>query len=228
MLGSQIAAAATELRARICEVAGELLEASADDIEITPAGAHVAGVPALLATWTDIAAAAPGGISATVDERRGGPTHPYGTHAAAVEVDAETGRVRLLAFAAVDDCGRMLHEASVEGQQHGGAVAGISQALMEVGRWDADGTPRTTTLVDYLIPSAADVPPIGTARLGIPTCRNELGTRGIGENGAIAAPPAVQNAVIDALAHLGVTHVDIPVTPQRVWEAVRAAEAVGG
>ena len=142
-----------------------------------------------------------------------------------MEVDAETGRVTLLAFAAVDDCGRMLHEASVEGQQHGGAVAGISQALMEAAQWDADGTPRTTTLMDYLIPAAADVPPIDTARLGIPTDRNELGTRGIGENGAIAAPPAVQNAVIDALAHLGVTHVDIPVTPQRVWEAVRAAEA---
>ena len=154
-------------------------------------------------------------------------THPYGTHAAVVEVDAETGRVELLAFAAVDDCGRMLSEASVEGQQHGGAVAGISQALMEAGggQWDADGTPRTTTLVDYLIPAAADVPAIDTARLGIPTERNELGTRGIGENGAIAAPPAVQNAVIDALAHLGVTHIDIPLTPQRVWEAVSAAEA---
>ncbi len=223
VLGSQIAEAATELRARICEVAGELLEASADDIEVTPDGAHVAGVPSRLASWTDIAAAAPEGISATATERRSGPTHPYGTHAAAVEVDAHTGRVTLLAFAAVDDCGRMLHEASVEGQQHGGAVAGISQALMEVARWDADGTPRTTTLADYLIPAAADVPAIETARLAIPTERNALGARGIGENGAIAAPPAVQNAVIDALAHLGVTHIDIPLTPQRVWQAIRAA-----
>ena len=224
VLGSQLAEAATQLRARICEVAGELLEASPDDIDVTPDGAHVAGVPSRLVSWTDIAAAAPEGISATVNERRSGPTHPYGTHAAAVEVDAETGRTTLLAFAAVDDCGRMLHEASVEGQQHGGAAAGISQALMEAARWDADGTPRTTTLVDYLIPAAADVPAIDTARLGIPTDRNELGARGIGENGAIAAPPAVQNAVIDAVAHLGVTHIDIPVTPQRVWEAVQAAQ----
>ena len=224
VLGNQIAAAATELRARICEVAGDLLEASPDDIEVTPDGAHVAGVPSRLATWPDIAAAAPDGISATVNERRSGPTHPYGTHAAAVEVDAETGEVTLLAFAAVDDCGRMLHEASVEGQQHGGAVAGISQALMEAAQWDADGTPRTTTLADYLIPAASELPPIGTARLGIPTDRNELGVRGIGENGAIAAPPAVQNAVIDAFTHLGVTHIDIPLTPQRVWEAIRAAE----
>ena len=228
VLGSQIAEAATELRARICEVAGELLEASASDVEVTPDGAHVAGVPARMISWTDIAAAAPEGISATVLERRSGPTHPYGTHAAVTEVDADTGRVTLLAFAAVDDCGRMLHEASVEGQQHGGAVAGISQALMEAAQWDADGTPRTTTLVDYLIPAAADVPSILTARLGIPTDRNALGARGIGENGAIAAPPAVQNAVIDALAHLGVTHIDIPVTPQRVWEAVQAAEAGSG
>ena len=223
VLGSQIAGAATELRARICEVAAELLEASPDDIEVTPDGAHVAGVPSRLANWTDIATAAPDGISVTATERRSGPTHPYGTHAAAVEVDAETGRVRLLAFAAVDDCGRMLHETSVEGQQHGGAVAGISQALMELAQWDADGTPRTTSFVDYLIPAAPDVPGIDTARLGTPTDRNELGARGIGENGAIAAPPAVQNAVIDAVAHLGVTHIDIPVSPQRVWEAVNAA-----
>ncbi len=224
VLGSQIAEAASELRARICEVAGELLEASPDDISLTPDGAHVAGVPSRLTSWADIAAAAPEGISATVTERSAGVTHPYGTHAAVVEVDAETGRVELLAFAAVDDCGRMLSETSVEGQQHGGAVAGISQALLEAGQWDADGTPRTTTLVDYLIPAAADVPPIDTARLGTPTDRNELGTRGIGENGAIAAPPAVQNAVIDAVAHLGVTHIDIPLTPQRVWEAIRAAQ----
>lgn len=224
VLGSQIAEAATELRARICEVAGELLEASPDDISLTPEGAHVAGVPSRLTSWADIAAAAPEGISATVTERSAEVTHPYGTHAAVAEVDAETGRVELLAFAAVDDCGRMLSETSVEGQQHGGAVAGISQALMEAGQWDADGTPRTTTLVDYLIPAAADVPPIDTARLGTPTDRNELGTRGIGENGAIAAPPAVQNAVIDAVAHLGVTHIDIPLTPQRVWEAIRAAQ----
>ncbi len=224
VLGSQIAEAATELRTRICEVAGELLEASPADISLTPDGAHVAGVPSRLTSWTDIAAAAPEGISATVTERSAEVTHPYGTHAAVVEVDAETGRVELLAFAAVDDCGRMLSEASVEGQQHGGAVAGISQALMEAGQWDADGTPRTTTLVDYLIPAAADVPSIDTARLGTPTERNELGTRGIGENGAIAAPPAVQNAVIDAVAHLGVTHIDIPLTPQRVWEAIRAAQ----
>ena len=224
VLGSQIAEAATELRARICEVAGGLLEASPDDISLTPDGAHVAGVPSRLTSWVDIAAAAPEGICATVTERSAEVTHPYGTHAAVVEVDAETGRVELLAFAAVDDCGRMLSEASVEGQQHGGAVAGISQALMEAGQWDADGTPRTTTLVDYLIPAAADVPPIDTARLGTPTDRNELGTRGIGENGAIAAPPAVQNAVIDAVAHLGVTHIDIPLTPQRVWEAIRAAQ----
>ena len=223
VLGSQIAEAATELRARICEVAAELLEASPDDIEVTPDGAHVAGVPSRLANWTDIATAAPDGIGVTATERRSGPTHPYGTHAAAVEVDAETGRVRLLAFAAVDDCGRMLHETSVEGQQHGGAVAGISQALMELAQWDADGTPRTTSFVDYLIPAAPDVPGIDTARLGTPTDRNELGARGIGENGAIAAPPAVQNAVIDAVAHLGVTHIDIPVSPQRVWEAVNAA-----
>ncbi len=225
VLGSQVAAAATELKRRICEIAAELLEAASDDIQVTTDGAHVAGVPSRLASWSDIAVAAPDGISATVTERRSGPTHPYGTHAAVVEVDVETGGVKLLAFAAVDDCGRTLHEASVEGQQHGGAVAGISQALMEAAQWDADGTPRTVTLADYLIPTAAELPHIETGRLNIPTNRNGLGTRGIGENGAIAAPPAVQNAVVDAVAHLGVTHIDMPLAPQRVWEAINAAQA---
>ncbi len=228
VLGSQIAAAAAELRHRICEIAGDLLEAGADDVKLTSNGAHVAGVPSRLVGWPDIAAASPQGISATVTQRRSGPTHPYGTHAAAVEVDAETGQVTLAAFAAVDDCGRVLDDASTQGQQHGGAVAGISQALMEAAHWDPDGTPRTTTLADYPIPAAADMPRIDTARLGIPTGRNELGTRGIGENGAIAAPPAVQNAVIDAVAHLGVTDIDMPLTPQRVWEAIRSAQAVTG
>ncbi|HCB37599.1 MAG TPA: carbon monoxide dehydrogenase, partial [Acidimicrobiaceae bacterium] len=161
--------------------------------------------------------------SAKSADRLGGPTHPYGTHASVVEVDVETGAVVLLAHAAVDDCGVALDVESVVGQQHGGAAAGISQALMEAAVGDDDGTPLTTTFADYLIASATSLPMIATRRPGIPTERNLLGARGIGENGAIAAPPAVQNAVVDALAHLGVTHVDIPLTPERVRRAVVAA-----
>ncbi len=224
VLGSQIAAAAKQLKSQTVVVAARLLEASPEDIVVVAEGAHVAGVPANIVSWSDIAAEGePDELSSTSAQRLGGPTHPYGTHAAVVEVDVETGQVVLLAYAAVDDCGVVLEEESVIGQQHGGAAAGISQALMEEAIYDTDATPLTTSFADYLIPSASSLPFLETHRPQIPTQRNPLGARGIGENGAIAAPPAVQNAVIDALAHLGVTHVDIPLSPQRVWQAIRTA-----
>ncbi len=223
VLGSQIAVAARQLKSQAVIVAARLLEASPQDIVVIAEGAHVAGVPANIVSWVDIAAEGePDELSSTSTQRLGGPTHPYGTHAAVVEVDVETGGVVLLAYAAVDDCGVVLEEESVIGQQHGGAAAGISQALMEEAIYDTDATPLTTSFADYLIPSASSLPFFETHRPQIPTQRNPLGARGIGENGAIAAPPAVQNAVIDALAHLGVSHIDIPLSPQRVWQAIRS------
>jgi carbon-monoxide dehydrogenase large subunit len=140
-----------------------------------------------------------------------------------VEVDTETGAVTVRAHVAVDDCGTVLDRALVEGQQHGGAAAGIGQALLEEIRYDAEGNPLTSTLADYLIPAAADVPAFVTATMDIPTPVAPNGAKGIGENGAIVAPSSVQNAVVDALSHLGVTHVDLPMTPERVWAALRTA-----
>ncbi len=225
VLGSQITAAAGQLFEAARLVAADLLEAHPDDLVVSDDGWSVAGVPARLVSWADVAGHDEP-LSTQVETRIGGPTHPYGTHAAVVEVDLDTGGVELLAYVAVDDCGTVLDTASVEGQQHGGAVAGIAAALWEAALWEPDGTPRTATLGDYLLPSAAELPMIATIRPGIPTKRNPLGARGIGENGAIAGPAAVQNAVIDALAHLGVDHIDIPVTPERVWSAIHRAGQV--
>ena len=123
---------------------------------------------------------------------------------------------------AVDDCGTVLNAPVVEGQQHGGSAAGIGQALYEEISFDDDGNPRTITFGDYLIPSAAELPSFATDTMDIPSPVSETGAKGIGENGAVAAPTSVQNAVVDALSHLGVTHVDMPMTPERVWRTINA------
>ena len=212
-------------------MAARLLEANADDIVplVTAegtAGLGVAGVPTSTLTWSTLAAEARAdgdALVAEVDYEPPADAHPSGTHASVVEVDVDTGEVRLRAHVAVDDCGTVLNAPVVEGQQHGGSVAGIGQALFEEFVTDAEGTPRTITFGDYLIPSAAELPWVTTDTMDIPSPVSETGAKGIGENGAIAAPSAVQNAVVDALSHLGVTHVDLPMTPQRVWRAINDA-----
>src|SRR4029453_3326824 len=134
---------------------------------------------------------------------------------------AETGRVDLLRHVAVDDCGRILNPALVRGQQHGGIAQGIAQALLEEVVFDDVGNPVTGTLATYLMPSAAELPPLEAANTQTPSGVNPLGAKGIGESGSIGSTPAVQNAVVDALAHLGVRHVDLPCSPERVWRAMR-------
>lgn len=219
VLGSQVAAAADELFERARLVAADLLEAHPDDIVSNEDGWAVVGVPARLVSWEEVGTVSDD-LSVEVDTRLGGPTHPYGTHASVVELDTATGGIRLLAHVAVDDCGVALEEASVEGQQHGGAVSGIATALWEAGSWNGDGVPLTATLADYLLPTTAELPMIGTLRPAIPTGRNELGVRGIGENGAIAAHASVLNAAVDAVAHLGVTNLQIPLAPEQIWRAL--------
>jgi carbon-monoxide dehydrogenase large subunit len=134
-------------------------------------------------------------------------------------VDTETGRVRPLRHVAVDDCGRIVNPLLVAGQQHGGAVQGISQALWEEMVYDENGTPITATFVDYALPTAADVIQLETSNTETPTPVNPLGAKGIGESATIGSTPAVQNAVVDALSHLGVRHIDLPCTAERVWLA---------
>jgi carbon-monoxide dehydrogenase large subunit len=150
-------------------------------------------------------------------------TFSYGTHLALVEVDTETGQVKLVRFIGVDDAGRLINPLLAEGQRHGGIAQGIGQALYEEMRYDEDGNPVTATLADYTVPSAADLPGFELLTRETPTPHNPLGAKGIGEAGTIGAAPAVQNAVIDAVSHLGVRHIDMPLTPERVWQAIKEA-----
>jgi carbon-monoxide dehydrogenase large subunit len=151
---------------------------------------------------------------------------PFGTHVCVVEVDEETGAVELLNYVAVDDCGTQINPMIVEGQIHGGVTQGIAQALFEEASYDSDGNLLTSTLADYLVPSAAEVPNFTLASTVTPSPTNPLGVKGIGEAGTIASTPAVINAIVDALSPLGVTDIAMPASPQRVWQTIQ--EAKGG
>jgi carbon-monoxide dehydrogenase large subunit len=180
--------------------------------------------------WDELAAKASesdespfGALGADFYFDQGSPTFPFGAHIAVVEVDAETGDARLVRHVAVDDCGTVLNPLLVEGQQHGGIASGVGQALYEEVRFDTDGNPITSNFADYGIPTAAELPMFDARSTETPTPLNPLGAKGIGEAATIGSTPAVQNAVIDALAHLGVRHIDMPCTPERVWAAIRDA-----
>jgi carbon-monoxide dehydrogenase large subunit len=235
LAGSAVHNATTVVVDKARRLAAHLLEAAEADVVVdTAAGTvGVAGVPARALAWAELAQRAgeapasvlDGGLAAEVEFDQGDSTFPFGTHIAAVEVDLDTGLARVLRHVAVDDCGTVINPLLVEGQQHGGVAAGIGQALYEEVRHDPDGNPLTATLVDYGIPTAAELPSFDVRSTETPTPLNPLGAKGIGEAATIGSTPAVQNAVIDALAHLGVRHLDLPCTPERVWQAIRAAEA---
>jgi carbon-monoxide dehydrogenase large subunit len=148
---------------------------------------------------------------------------PFGTHMCLVEVDTETGDVDVLRYVAVDDCGTQVNPNIVEGQVHGGVVQGLAQALYEGAAYDSDGNLRTSTLADYLVPAASDVPSITIGHSVTPSPTNPLGVKGVGEAGTIGAAPAVINAIVDALSGLGVTEVPMPASPNTVWNAIRSA-----
>jgi aerobic carbon-monoxide dehydrogenase large subunit len=156
-----------------------------------------------------------------------GPTFPFGAHVAVVEVDTETGKVTLRRVVTVDDAGVVLNPLIAEGQRHGGIAQGAAQAFLEEVVYDPDGNPLTASFADYPFLSATEVPSFELAAMATPTSYNPLGAKGIGEAATIGATPAVQNAVVDALAHLGVRHVDMPASPQRVWQALQAAQRSG-
>jgi carbon-monoxide dehydrogenase large subunit len=227
--GTAVNQAAVEVVDRARELAAELLEADAADVVLDKAGGrfHVAGTPSISRSWRELGAASverdgtP--LQAEVDFEYPGATFPFGTHLAVVEVDVETGQVRLLRHISVDDAGKIMNPLLAEGQVHGGIAQGAAQALLEEFRYDDDGNPLTGNLADYSFISATELPSFETAFTETPTPRNTLGVKGIGEAGTIGATPAVHNAVCDALAHLGVRHVDMPATPERVWEAIRRA-----
>jgi len=150
---------------------------------------------------------------------------PFGTHVAVVEIDEETGGVRLIDYAAVDDCGNQVNPMIVAGQLHGGIVQGVAQALWEEAVYDEDGQLRNATLTDYLVPSAAELPSFKLDHTVTPSPTNEMGVKGVGEAGTIGSAPAVINAVVDALSHFGITDVEMPATPQRLWSLIQEAKS---
>lgn len=232
--GSAVLRASLALRDKARRLAAHVLEANEADVRFAGDRISVSGVPELSLTWAELAAVAadvsslpPGmepGLRTQDDFQMRDSTYPFGSHIAVVEVDTETGKVRWLRHVAVDDCGRRINPVLVEGQIHGGVVQGGAQALFESFVYDESGTPLTSSLATYAMPSAADVPGFTTAALETTTDRNPLGAKGVGESGTIGAGPAVQNAVIDAVSHLGVRHIDMPLSPDRVWEGIARAE----
>jgi len=224
--GSAVRAAALEVVEEARRRAADLLEAPAEDVVLdTDRGVfHVVGTPTVARSWAEVAAAGEG-LAADADFAAEQPTYPSGTHVAVVEVDTETGLVRLVRLVACDDAGRVLNPLLAEGQRHGGLAQGAAQALFEEVAFDPEGNPLTTNFADYAFPSAAELPSFELVDFATPTWVNPLGAKGIGESGTIGSTPAVQNAVCDALSHLGVRHVDMPCTPERVWRAIQSASA---
>lgn len=217
LAASSAVAVTTKLLNELQERAAHLLEAAPADIELRPdATLGVRGTPAASIPLTDLAGTE---VEAAFDQ--GQPTFPGGTHVAVVEVDTETGSVDLIRHVTITDCGQLLDETMASGQVQGGAVQGIAVALFEEMAYGADANPLTTSLADYLVPAASDVPEVETHFLATPTDRNPLGAKGVAESGTIAAPPAVQNAIIDALSPYGITHLDMPCTPQKIWQALQ-------
>ena len=225
--GSAVLAATEEVLEKARQLAARKLEAAIDDIVVHDDGrVGVAGVPSRALSWAELAVAAEGDalpLMAEVDFKAEGATFPFGAHLAVVEVDVETGQVRPVRHVAVDDCGRILNPLLVTGQQHGGIASGMAQALWEEIVFDTEGNPLTSNLADYAMPSAAELPSFETHNTETPTPRNPLGAKGIGESGTIGSTPSVHNAVIDAVSHLGVRHIPMPCTAERVWRAVQTA-----
>ncbi|HUA41509.1 MAG TPA: molybdopterin cofactor-binding domain-containing protein, partial [Streptosporangiaceae bacterium] len=213
-------------------IAAAMLEASVDDLEFSAGRFAVKGDPEASKTIQEIALVTfaahdlPDGVEPSLDsEATYDPDNfsfPHGTHLCATEVDTETGFVKIRSYVAVDDVGVVVNPLIVEGQVHGGIAQGIAQALYEEGVYDDDGNLVTTTLADYLVPSAADLPSYKTERTETPAS-NRLGVKGVGEAGTIASTPAVVNAIVDALRPFGVRDITMPCTPERVWRAIQSS-----
>jgi carbon-monoxide dehydrogenase large subunit len=227
--GSAVMEASEQLVEQAKDVAAQLLEANRDDIvlDVDAGEFSVAGTPAVSKSWGEVAEAAiaeqSGPFLAEADFQPEGASFPFGAQLSVVEVDRETGEVTPIRHVACDDCGTMVNPMLVAGQVHGGIASGLAQALMEEFVYDEDGNPKTVNFLDYAIVSAAELPSFERHPKETPSPLNPLGAKGIGESGTIGATPALQNAVVDALSHLGVRHVDIPTTPERVWSAIRSA-----
>ena len=227
--GTAVVQAAEQVVDDARRLAADLLEAAVEDVVLdTGSGAfHVTGTPSKSVDWKAVATASAAGsaLKAEIDFKPAGATFPFGAHISVVEVDAETGQVTVLRHVACDDAGTIMNPLIFDGQVHGGIAQGIAQALMEEVLYDELANPITSNLADYAFISSAELPSFERIAQETVTPLNPLGSKGIGEAGTIGATPAVHNAVVDALAHLGVRHVDMPTTPERVWRAIAGTKA---
>jgi len=229
--GAAVHQAAGELIDLARQRAARILEANPDDliVDLPLAGLSVRGTPGTGISFADLAADEPLLVDSTF--RAAAATYPFGAHVAVVEVDTESGKAEVVRLVSVDDAGTILNPLLAEGQRHGGIAQGVGQALLEEILYDDAGNPLTSTLADYPFVSATELPSFELIAMETVTGMNPLGAKGIGEAGTIGSTPAVQNAVIDAVAHLGVRHIDMPTTPMRVWRAINearsAADATG-
>jgi aerobic carbon-monoxide dehydrogenase large subunit len=235
--GVAVHVAAERVVEKAKKIAAHMLEAAEDDIEFEGGRFSVAGSPDQNVAMADVSAAAwagsqlPEGMEPglTADYFYNPPNFvfPFGTHICVVEVDTETGKVAIQKYVAVDDCGPVVNPTIVDGQVQGGIAQGLAQALYEEAIYDEDGNLVTGSMVDYMVPGAPEIPHMTLDRTVTPSPSNPLGIKGVGEAGTIGAPQAAINAVVDALSHLGIKHIDMPASPMRVWEAIQAAKNGG-
>jgi len=223
--GAAVHEGAVRLKRKVRALAAAAFEAATADIVVTDGRLHVRGVPSRFMALKDVAEWAAGAgrtdelaVKASFDPPD--TVFPFGAHLAYVEVDRETGAVKVLRYVAVDDCGPVINPMIVDGQLHGAIAQGLAQALYEGVVYDQDGQLLTGNLTTYLLPTAADLPTFETDRTETPTPHNPMGVKGIGEGGTTGSTPAVANAVLDALRPLGIRQLDMPLTPLRIWEAI--------
>jgi carbon-monoxide dehydrogenase large subunit len=231
--GMAVHKACREVVSKARKLAAHLFEAAEEDMVFEAGAFHVSGHPDRVKTFGEVAAAAYGaglpegmepGLEAVSYFDPPNFVWPFGAHVCVLEVDPETGGVDLQRYVAVDDCGNVINPMIVDGQIHGGVVQGLAQALFEEAVYDDEtGQLRTTTFLDYAVPTANEIPELTLDRTVTPSPTNELGVKGIGEAGTIPASAAVINAICDALAPFGITHVDMPATPDRLWRQIREA-----
>jgi carbon-monoxide dehydrogenase large subunit len=219
--GAAVQQASRELRDVARSRAAAMLEVSPSDLvfDVSSSAFNVAGDPDVAVFLTDLVGDERLFVRAVF--RAPGATFPFGAHVAVTEVDLETGKAVLRRVITVDDAGTVVNPLLAEGQRHGGIAQGAAQAFLEEVVYDSDGNPLTSTFADYAFLTAAEVPSFELATMETPTSYNPLGAKGIGEAGTIGATPAVQNSIIDAVSHLGVRHIDMPASPQRIWQALR-------
>ncbi len=227
--GAAVQKVSIEIVDQARKLAAQLLEANESDIVLDKKSGsfHVVGTPSISKSWSEVAKAADAKTGLIHEGMfvANSATFPFGAHIAIVEVDTETGQVKHRRHIACDDAGKVINPLILDGQIHGGVAQGTAQALLEEFRYDSDGNPVTTNFADYTFISAVELPSIEVVHMETPTFVNPLGAKGIGESGTIGSTPAVQSAVIDALLHLGVRHIDMPTTPERVWSAISQASA---